>query len=150
MIDSCHSHSNRPQQPIGTIMLKHCTTNRAELIPRDICARPNTFELRLVAQRNVDQDSLTTTVPATSGGDLCSTRSVHAQTPLAPSVGKPLKPLRKSISSDSAFSLLPISDRYWLSADTKQDRVIWCDKLNACLRNIRTWNVNATRPMRRN
>ena len=92
MIDSCHSHSNRPQQPIGTIMLKHCTTNRAELIPRDICARPNTFELRLVAQRNVDQDSLTTTVPATSGGDLCSTRSVHAQTPLAPSVRKPLKP----------------------------------------------------------
>lgn len=42
------------------------------------------------------------------------------------------------------FLLLLI--RYMLSADTKEERIVWCNKMNRALANIRTWHADALRP----
>lgn len=47
------------QEPMGIIDLKRCVTEKVGLIPRDICARPNTFELVTVRQpRRGEEDTL--------------------------------------------------------------------------------------------
>lgn len=44
---------------MGIIDLKRCVTEKVGLIPRDICARPNTFELVTVRQpRRGEEDTL--------------------------------------------------------------------------------------------
>lgn len=49
------------QDPIGIIDLKRVITGKLGLIPRDICARPNTFELVAVRPpRRGEQDTLVT------------------------------------------------------------------------------------------
>ena len=49
------------QEPIGTVDLKQCITDIVGLIPRDVCARPNTFELRTVRrQLRGEADTLVT------------------------------------------------------------------------------------------
>ena len=48
------------QEPLGTVDLKQVVTDQVGLIPRDVCARPNTFELITVRrQSRGDHDSLT-------------------------------------------------------------------------------------------
>ena len=47
------------QEPIGFMDLKRCITEKVGLIPRDICARPNTFELVTIRQpRKGEHDTL--------------------------------------------------------------------------------------------
>uniref|UniRef100_K1PFR3 Actin-binding protein anillin n=1 Tax=Magallana gigas TaxID=29159 RepID=K1PFR3_MAGGI len=47
------------KEPMGIIDLKRCVTEKVGLIPRDICARPNTFELVTVRQpRRGEEDTL--------------------------------------------------------------------------------------------
>ena len=47
------------QDPMGYIDLKRCITEKVGLISRDICARPNTFELVSVRQpRKGEKDTL--------------------------------------------------------------------------------------------
>jgi hypothetical protein len=38
--------------------------------------------------------------------------------------------------------------RHMLSADTKEERINWCNKINRALANIRTWHSDAMRPIR--
>ena len=48
------------QEPLGLVDLKQVVTDQVGLIPRDVCARPNTFELITVRrQSRGDHDSLT-------------------------------------------------------------------------------------------
>lgn len=35
-----------------------------------------------------------------------------------------------------------------LSADTKEERILWCNKLNEALENIRAWQVDALKPIK--
>ena len=46
------------QNPIGCIDLKQCITDVVGVIPRDVCARPNTFEL-ITVRRQTKGDSET-------------------------------------------------------------------------------------------
>ena len=36
--------------------------------------------------------------------------------------------------------------RIMLSADNREERLVWCDKLNRTLANIRAWDPDALRP----
>jgi len=50
------------QNPIGAIDLKRCITDEVGLVSRDVCARPNTFELLTVHRQQAgDCDTLVTT-----------------------------------------------------------------------------------------
>lgn len=48
------------------------------------------------------------------------------------------------------WNLLVNVSRLWLSADTKEERMQWCSKLNEALENVRTWHSDALRPIRHN
>ena len=49
------------QDPMGFVDLKRCITEKVGLMPRDICARPHTFEMVVVRPpRKGEQDTLVT------------------------------------------------------------------------------------------
>ncbi|ESO89738.1 hypothetical protein LOTGIDRAFT_124699 [Lottia gigantea] len=98
------------KDPIGFIDLKRCITEKIGLIPRDICARPNTFELVTVRQ------------PVRGEQDTLVTKTYNTMT----------------------------THKVMLSADTKEERIVWCNKINRALVNIRTWNSDALRPIKTN
>ncbi|XP_061163081.1 anillin-like isoform X2 [Saccostrea echinata] len=96
------------KEPMGIIDLKRCVTEKVGLIPRDICARPNTFELVTVRQpRRGEEDTL----------------------------------ISKTYNTMTTI-------RHMISADTKEERINWCNKINRALANIRTWHSDALRPVR--
>ncbi|XP_062607207.1 anillin-like isoform X2 [Saccostrea cucullata] len=96
------------KEPMGIIDLKRCITEKVGLIPRDICARPNTFELVTVRQpRRGEEDTL----------------------------------ISKTYNTMTTI-------RHMVSADTKEERINWCNKINRALANIRTWHSDALRPVR--
>ncbi|XP_070199998.1 anillin-like isoform X5 [Littorina saxatilis] len=95
------------KDPIGYIDLKRCITEKVGLISRDVCARPNTFELAVVRQ------------PRKGEKDTLISRTYNTMTTI----------------------------RHMLSADTKEERIVWCNKLNRALANIRTWHSDAMRPV---
>lgn len=37
--------------------------------------------------------------------------------------------------------------RYLLTADTKDERILWCSKINEALENVRKWDPQALRPI---
>ncbi|XP_060079914.1 anillin-like isoform X2 [Ylistrum balloti] len=96
------------KEPIGLMDLKRCITEKVGLIPRDICARPNTFELVTVRQ------------PRKGEPDTLVTKTYNTMT----------------------------TTRHRLSADTKEERIMWCNKINRALANIRTWHSDAMRPVK--
>ncbi|KAK3085514.1 hypothetical protein FSP39_004457 [Pinctada imbricata] len=96
------------KEPMGYIDLKRCVTEKVGLIPRDICARPNTFEMVTVRQ---------------------------------PRRGEPDTLVSKTYNTMTTV-------RHMLSADTKEERINWCNKINRALANIRTWHSDAMRPIK--
>ncbi|XP_052818530.1 anillin-like [Mya arenaria] len=96
------------KDPIGYIDLKRVITEKIGLIPRDICARPHTFELVSVRP------------PLRGEQDTLVTKTYNTMT----------------------------TTRFMLSADTKEERIVWCNKINRSLANIRTWHADALRPIR--
>ncbi|XP_033753795.1 anillin-like [Pecten maximus] len=96
------------KEPMGMMDLKRCITEKVGLIPRDICARPNTFELVTVRQ---------------------------------PRRGEPDTLVSKTYNTMT-------TTRHRLSADTKEERIMWCNKVNRALANIRTWHADAMRPVK--
>ncbi|XP_056008629.1 anillin-like isoform X4 [Ostrea edulis] len=96
------------KEPMGVVDLKRCVTEKVGLIPRDICARPNTFEMVTVRQpRRGEEDTL----------------------------------ISKTYNTMT-------STRHMISADTKEERINWCNKINRALANIRTWHSDALRPIK--
>ncbi|XP_029642281.1 anillin isoform X2 [Octopus sinensis] len=96
------------KDPIGYIDLKRCITEKVGLISRDICARPNTFEMCTVRPLRAGEE------------DTLVTRKHHTMATI----------------------------RHMLSADTKEERILWCNKLNEALENIRAWQVDALKPIK--
>lgn len=37
--------------------------------------------------------------------------------------------------------------RYLLTADTKDERILWCSRINEALENVRKWDPQALRPI---
>lgn len=60
-------------------------------------------------------------------------------------VRQPRKGERDTLISRTYNTMTTI--RHMLSADTKEERIVWCNKLNRALANIRTWNADAMRPI---
>ncbi|XP_013408740.1 anillin isoform X2 [Lingula anatina] len=96
------------KEPIGSIDLKRVITDVVGLVTRDVCARPNTFQLLMVKDPRENTQTLTTKYYNT-------------------------------IATDS----------HLLSADTKEDRLVWCNKLNEALTNLRTWHADALKPIKK-
>lgn len=38
--------------------------------------------------------------------------------------------------------------RHQMSADSKEERIVWCNKINRALANLRTWNADALKPVK--
>ncbi|GFR71405.1 actin-binding protein anillin [Elysia marginata] len=96
------------KDPMAVIDLKRCVSEKVGLVSRDICARPNTFELVTVRQ------------PLKGEHDTLVTRTYKSTT----------------------------SVKHLMSADSKEERIVWCNKVNRTLANLRTWNADALKPMR--
>ncbi|CAH1780239.1 unnamed protein product [Owenia fusiformis] len=97
------------RDPMGIIDLKRCITDSVGLIPRDICARPHTFELVSIRPQQRGE--------------------------------------RNSLISQTYNTMT--TTRHQLSADTKEDRILWCKKVNEALENVRAWHPDAMRPIKR-
>jgi actin-binding protein anillin len=94
------------KDPMGEVDLRHCITDTVGLVPRDVCARPNTFMLVTARQpSNGDRSSL----------------------------------IEESYNTYTAT-------RHLLSADTKEERILWSDRLNIVLSNLRVWDPAALKP----
>ncbi|KAG8188570.1 hypothetical protein JTE90_007176 [Oedothorax gibbosus] len=52
---------------------------------------------------------------------------------------------RDSLVSESVGAVT--TTRHLLSADTKEERIVWCNKLNEALANVRKWDAQALRPL---
>ncbi|CAL1539975.1 unnamed protein product [Lymnaea stagnalis] len=96
------------KDPMTFIDLKRCITEKVGLVPRDICARPNTFEMVTVRQ------------PLKGEHDTLVTKTYNSTTTV----------------------------RHQMSADSKEERIVWCNKINRTLANLRTWNADALKPMK--
>ncbi|XP_059140826.1 anillin-like isoform X2 [Physella acuta] len=94
------------KDPMAIIDLKRCITEKVGLVPRDICARPNTFEMVTVRQ------------PLKGEHDTLVTKTYNSTTTV----------------------------RHQISADSKEERIVWCNKINRTLANLRTWNADALKP----
>lgn len=106
--------------PIGSIDLGSCVTQEVAIAPREICSRMNTFMLETsrAAQKN-DKDSL---VIQTKGGYI---------------IYQCVQLTNLFISFSGHVTIL----RHLLSADSRQERVLWCDILNKALENLRAWDT---------
>ncbi|XP_054275787.1 anillin-like isoform X3 [Macrosteles quadrilineatus] len=93
----------RKKIPLDTIELTMCVTREVDVVPRDVCARPNTFLLETSRPaRDTDSDSLV------------------------------------MIRHQNTTTI-----RHLLSADTKEDRIQWCQHVNKSLALLRAWGVSA-------
>ncbi|KAL8608419.1 hypothetical protein ACOMHN_002652 [Nucella lapillus] len=62
-------------------------------------------------------------------------------------VRQPRKGEKDTLTSRTYNTLTTV--RHMLSADTKEERILWCNKVNQALANIRTWHSDAIRPVRK-
>jgi len=94
------------KEPLGAVSLRKCVTNRVGPVPRDVCARANTFLLVTTrAPYDDDKDTLVT-------------------------------------SCHSEYTAV----RHLVSADTKEERDVWCKQFNRALANLRAWDPHAHSP----
>ncbi|XP_005093567.1 anillin isoform X2 [Aplysia californica] len=96
------------KDPMFLIDLKRCITEKVGLVSRDVCARPNTFEMVTVRQ------------PLKGEHDTLVTKTHNTMTTV----------------------------RHQVSADSKEERIVWCNKLNRALANLRTWHADALKPVK--
>lgn len=118
------------QSPIGRVNLANCTSKQVGPVNREFCARPNTLELITVRpQREDDKETLVTQCQNT----LCVTKWVFpcSNTQVSPRQGERL------------VNVCVCLCRNWLSADTKDERNLWMNKLNQILLDLRMWKPNS-------
>ncbi|KAG8228661.1 hypothetical protein J437_LFUL008898 [Ladona fulva] len=94
-----YPEDERKKEPIGWINLNACITQKVGPVPREICARPNTFLLE--TKRPAHPDDKDTLVIVTSG----------------------------------TYTTI----RHLLSADSKEERQLWCTQVNKALSSLRAW-----------
>jgi actin-binding protein anillin len=104
------------QPPTGEIELHYCIDQSVNVLQRETCARPHTFELRIAIpiKKSPDHGLFL------GENDEYLTNSIIAQ------------PFGKR----TLF-------RYWLSADSKEDRNDWCNILNQILADLREWEIDS-------
>ncbi|XP_076470449.1 uncharacterized protein LOC143300571 isoform X2 [Babylonia areolata] len=61
-------------------------------------------------------------------------------------VRQPLKGEKDTLVSRTYSTMTTV--RHMLSADTKEERIVWCNKVNRALATIRTWHADAMRPIK--
>ena len=94
-------------------------TSEVSIAPREICSRMHTFMLETSRAANkVDKDSL---VVQTQGKELIMFKSYEYYMELFP----------------GHVTIL----RHLLSADSRTERLTWCDILNKALENLRAWDI---------
>jgi len=76
--------------------------------------------------------------------DICARPNTFALETIRPGKAGETETLVLKRSIDRKNTMV---ERHMLSADTKEDRVVWCNVLNKALNNLRMWNPNALRPM---
>ncbi|CAF4566429.1 unnamed protein product [Rotaria socialis] len=103
--------------PTGEIDLHYCIDQTVNLLQRETCARPHTFELRIAVPTKKSTDHRLF-ASENDENDEYPTNSIIAQ------------PFGKR----TLF-------RFWLSADSKEDRNDWCNILNQILADLREWEV---------
>ena len=106
--------------PIGRIDLGACVTTEVTIAPREICSRMHTFMLETSrAASRADKDSL---VVQTQGRD----------------------PDLSGLMNNNVLLIFPghmTILRHLLSADSRQERLTWCEILNKALENLRAWDI---------
>lgn len=107
------------QPPTGEINLHYCIDQTVNLLQRETCARPHTFELRIA-------------VPTKKSTDHRFYNGEHDEREEYPTNSIIAQPFGKR----TLF-------RFWLSADSKEDRNDWCNILNQILADLREWEVNS-------
>ena len=107
-------------EPIGRIDLGSCVTSEVSIAPREICSRMHTFMLETSRAANkADKDSL---VVQTQGKELGRFDS-------------------NEYFMESLFPGHVTILRHLLSADSRTERLTWCDILNKALENLRAWDI---------
>ncbi|CAF1189732.1 unnamed protein product, partial [Didymodactylos carnosus] len=96
------------------IDLHYCIDHSVNVLQRETCARPHTFELRI---------ALPTKKPSENGLVIQNQTDYNS--------------FPKSIISQP-FGKRTLY-RYWLSADSKEDRNAWCQSINDVLEDLREW-----------
>lgn len=61
-------------------------------------------------------------------------------------VRQPLRGERDTLVTQTHSTMTSV--RYLMSADSKEERIVWSNKLNRALTNLRTWNSDALKPMK--
>lgn len=103
------------QAPSGEIELQYCIDQTVNVLQRETCARPHTFELRVA-------------LPARQSLDNGSTIIDDQENQIANSI------IAQPFGKRTLF-------RYWLSADSKEDRNDWSSILNQILADLREWEI---------
>ena len=86
------------------------------MLQRETCARPHTFELRIA-------------IPTIKSADHGLLMGEHEELSSNSIIAQPF-------GKRTLF-------RYWLSADSKEDRNDWCNILNQILADLREWEVHS-------
>nr|XP_053651205.1 anillin-like isoform X3 [Cherax quadricarinatus] len=72
--------------------------------------------------------------------DVCARQHTFQLTCVQPARAKDISNLVQEVHGSTLVT------KYLLSSDSKEERIIWCNKLNKSLANIRAWDPDALRP----
>jgi len=100
--------------PAGEIDLHYCIDQTINVLQRETCARPHTFELRIAIP----------TKKSTESGIFSNDRDEQTNTSI----------IAQPFGKRTLY-------RYWLSADSREDRNDWCTILNQILADLREWEL---------
>ncbi|XP_068229036.1 anillin-like isoform X3 [Palaemon carinicauda] len=97
-------------------------------------------ESKKEANGQIDLRSCTTRRVELVSRDVCARQHTFQLTCLRPAYGGDVSNLVQEVQGSSVVT------RHLLSADSKEERIGWCNKLNKSLANIRAWDPDALRP----
>lgn len=72
--------------------------------------------------------------------DVCARQHTFQLTCMRPACSRDVTNLVQEVQGPSVIT------RFLLSSDSKEERILWCNKLNKSLANIRAWDPDALRP----
>ncbi|XP_066988802.1 anillin-like [Macrobrachium rosenbergii] len=97
-------------------------------------------ESKKEANGQIDLRSCTTRRVELVSRDVCARQHTFQLTCLRPAYNGDVSNLVQEVQGSSVVT------RHLLSADSKEERIVWCNKLNKSLANIRAWDPDALRP----
>ncbi|XP_042228386.1 anillin-like isoform X4 [Homarus americanus] len=97
-------------------------------------------EIKREASGQIDLRSCTTRRVELVARDICARQHTFQLTCLRPAHARDVTNLVQEVQGSSLVT------KHLLSSDSKEERIIWCNKLNKSLANIRAWDPDALRP----